>query len=690
MSEYNNNNNNYKILRLYDLDLVSNIVLNKIRENRVCEFTFNEECNIYDILNTVLESFLIKLNRTLVISDSIEEIYKHNKIISALKENLYDLTKKYNIEVKLKNQIANLPDNTGKTLLSKIEVLNRRIAKNIDLLNKVTNFFYNKDSEGLSLVDKYYITEKEICNNDENHYYYKIFRIKKPFNNLSYYEIKAIKEEIEKRNLIPVYIKYRRYLDNSRFMILEKNINNMVLEETIKELTQINNTNSIKLECSNIKYKKDFIDNFIINQNMNPVEINELADIVNMKYNGHLLERKVDKSFLSFLSFFRKNKKNYNNENVERYDYIRKDIIRDFNKIYKNINLEIKKWGFLSNVLDEEEYLRFKLMIIKGEDIKEKVALYYKLLQLSKNSESVKNVIETLDSSMKEILEYCYDSIEYKNDLEDIIKNIHKIKLYYDIENMEVRNDDIIIEYKNFNIIKESIYNDIKSRDLLIEEGIKLLWDNLIRETYKVSSLNIDKIDYYNKETIKNTTPIVLSDNIKVFEDDIFSDINSFDKIILFDTNKTLDIEKLKENVQEDKIVIFRKKEKEIIKVKEESDIVDLNKIIEASIRENHINYNLLEDIIAYISINGYIINRNANYKEEIYKLIISKLDSNKKIGIIIDTEVFNYKENYYIKELYSNDIEEDFFVYRIWSRDIWINKNNVLKNLVEYAKEVL
>ena len=226
--------NNYEILKFYDLDLISNIILNKVEENKVYEFIISEEGNIYNILNKVLESFLIKFNKILLVSDNIEEIYKHIKVINSLKENIYDVSIGYNIEEKLRNQITNLPENTGRTILSKIDVLNRRIDKNIELLNKIITLFYNKDNEGLSLVEKYYITGSVINSNEKNNYYYKIFRIKKPLKNLTYYEIKSLKEEIERKHLIPMYITYRRYSDNSRFMILKKNIENNIREEDIK------------------------------------------------------------------------------------------------------------------------------------------------------------------------------------------------------------------------------------------------------------------------------------------------------------------------------------------------------------------------------------------------------------------------------------------------------------------------
>lgn len=678
---------NYKPLKFYDLDLISNVVLNQIEENKLCEFTYNDEFDIYNILEKVLESFLIKFNRVLLLTSNIEELYKHNKIINSLKENIYEVSKENNIEEKLINLISNLPYNTGKTLLSKVEVLNRKIDKDIQLLNNITDFFYNKDEEGLNLVDKYYITEKEINNNEKKYYYYKIFRIKKPFENLSYAHIKAIKDEIEKRNIIPIYIRYRRYLDNSRFTILKNNITNSLLYETINKLAQLNTMNTVKFNCSNLKYKKDFIENFIINQNMNLTEVSELANIINTKYNGHLLEKRTDKSFFSI---FKKKKMEYINLNIEKYNYIKQDILREFNKLYNNINLELTKWSFLSNVLVEEEYLKLKLMIIKGEDIKEKLMFYDKVLQLSKNSESIKSNIESLESTMKEVLDYCYDSIEYKNDLEDIIKNIDKIKLYYDIENIEARNTNIVDEYQKFDLIKERIHNNIRNRNLLIKDGIKLLWDNLIRETYKISSLNIDKIDYSNRENFKSITPIVLSSNNKIFDDENFSNIDSFDKIIIFNKIENVNLERIKENISEDKIITFRYTNKEIIELKEEKSNINLNAIEDISIKRNFINHNILDDIIAYIGNNGYIVNKNINTKEDIYKLIITNLNKTKEIGIIIDTETFDYKENYYIKELYLNDIKENFFIYRIWSRDIWINKNKVLKRLLEYVKQVL
>ena len=329
-------------------------------------------------------------------------------------------------------------------------------------------------------------------------------------------------------------------------------------------------------------------------------------------------------------------------------------------------------------------------MLINGEDINEKVMFYYKVLQISKDIKNIKNYIESLDLNTKEVLDYCYDNIEYKNDLEDIIKNIDKIKLYCDIESIEIRNNNIVSEYKRFDIIKESVYKDVKSRNLLIEEGLKLLWDNVIRESYKISNLNIDKIDYANKEIFKNITPIVLSDNTSIFDNEIFSEIDSFDKIILLEPNEIIDTEIIRRNIKKNKLIVFNSVTKDIIESKYKIDRIDLNKIKEISIKENNINYNILKDIADYISNNGYVINKNVNYKEYTYKLVISKINNNKKIGIILDTEIFNYKEKYYIKELYSNEIEEDFFVYRLWSRDIWLSRNIVLKKLLEYVKEVL
>lgn len=685
----NDDKTNYKILKAYDLDLIYNIVQNKIDENIGYEFIYNEDFDIYTLLNKVLENLLIKFNRILIISSNVEELYKHNKTINSLKENLYDVSKEYSIEEKLKNQISLLPNNTGKTLLSKVEVLSRRIDNNIDLLNNIVSFFYNKDDKGLSLVDKYYITEKFINNKEKTYYYYKIFRIKKPFENLTYFNIKDIKEEILKKNLIPTYIKYRRYLDNSRFMILKNSISNTLLEETINKLTNINKVNGINLTCMNLKYKGDFIDNFTINQSMSLYEVNELADIINTKYNGYLLEQKSNRSLLSF---FKKDKKNSNKENIEKYNNLKEEILKDFNKLYTNITSEINRWGFLSQILIEEEFMKFKIMIINGEDIKEKSKFYLNILKISKNIETIKTNIENLDDNIKEVLDYCYDSIEYKNDLENIVKNIDNLKLFYEIENMEVKNEGIIRSYKNFDDIKERIRIDIETRNNLIEEGLKLLWDNLIRETYKISNVNIDKVDYFNKETFKNVTPIVLSDANSIFDNKIFFNLNSFDKVIVLDTNK--DIDRVIKSVKKDKLIVFKNTNTNQVETIEEITKIDLSNINEICIKENHINYSFLDYVVNYLSNKGYIVTKNPSFKKDTYKLIISNLNNDKKIGLIIDTETFNCKNNHYIKELYSRNLEEEmkkeFFVYRIWSRDIWIDKNKVLTELLSYVKEVL
>ena len=111
-------------------DSDNNILCYKINENELLE-----------VINEIVSYYLFKEEQVLILTDSYQEGILATNIFKDLDKRLLYLDGNYNIEELISYLLLNLQEQTGKTIISKVELLYRNINKKQDILKQISNFF---------------------------------------------------------------------------------------------------------------------------------------------------------------------------------------------------------------------------------------------------------------------------------------------------------------------------------------------------------------------------------------------------------------------------------------------------------------------------------------------------------------------------------------------------------------------
>lgn len=680
-----------------NLDYLSYLALNKYKDKILLIDNISEE-NLLIIFEKLVQNLIFNKNKILIVSQDFLNTLKDNRIIKLLNGKVINLTEDIDFKNYLKEQILSLPELTGKTYISKVDVISRKIERKIDIILKLIKLLRNKDENNLSLIEKYNITYKKLSKYDYLYNYYKIFRIKKPFMDYSYEELKNAKERIINSEIIDKYLRYRRYIDNSMFKVLQNEINFYVYKEALLRLKELNKRENLKIPLINSKYTKDFLDNYFVNQNMKEEDVEVLANIVNIKYNSGMIKQKEKKSIFKFI--YKKFKDTEYEKRVEEFKKIEKDIKDEYIGNLNNLNYYLNEIVFLKEILIEEEYNALIKSYIFSEDIKEKLEAYIKIINISCNIKETINYIDSLEKIELDILDYCYSSLEYKDEIKDLINNIDYLKLFFEIENTEILNKDFLETSNKYENLIGEIENDLKLKDELMRNSLNLVWNNIIREKLQVSKLTKEKIDYDNEELYEKLFPCILTDLDLLYKIDNFQKyMSNFEKIIIFDNklnSKYIDFIKdinLKERIilmLKDKYINYSDLiEEEIHKLNDDLKELERDYIKKYSKDRHEI---FVESLSKHIAGLGY--NYIRNYKIGVYKvpILINDIKLKNKIAILIDGDVTNYNDFIFIDDLYIKKELEDNNIdfYRIWTRDLWTNKERTYDKLVDFLNNKL
>lgn len=680
-----------------NLDYLSYLALNKYKDKILLIDNISEE-NLLIIFEKLVQNLIFNKNKILIVSQDSLNTLKDNRIIKLLNGKVINLTEDIDFKNYLKEQILSLPELTGKTYISKVDVISRKIERKIDIILKLIKLLRNKDENNLSLIEKYNITYKKLNKYDYLYNYYKIFRIKKPFMDYSYEELKNAKERIINSEIIDKYLRYRRYIDNSMFKVLQNEINFYVYKEALLRLKELNKRENLKIPLINSKYTKDFLDNYFVNQNMKEEDVEVLANIVNIKYNSGMIKQKEKKSIFKFI--YKKFKDTEYEKRVEEFKKIEKDIKDEYIGNLNNLNYYLNEIVFLKEILIEEEYNALIKSYIFSEDIKEKLEAYIKIINISCNIKETINYIDSLEKIELDILDYCYSSLEYKDEIKDLINTIDYLKLFFEIENTEVLNKDFLETFNKYENLIGEIENDLKLKDELMRNSLNLVWNNIIREKLQVSKLTKEKIDYDNEELYEKLFPCILTDLDSLYKIDNFQKyMSNFEKIIIFDNklnSKYIDFIKdinLKERIilmLKDKYINYSDLiEEEIHKLNDDLKELERDYIKKYSKDRHEI---FVESLSKHIAGLGY--NYIRNYKIGVYKvpILINDIKLKNKIAILIDGDVTNYNDFIFIDDLYIKKELEDNNIdfYRIWTRDLWTNKERTYDKLVDFLNNKL
>ncbi|MDU4739270.1 hypothetical protein [Clostridium sp.] len=677
-----------EVLSTLSFDYIIESIIRYLKDNKDLIINNCSEEYLINIFECILYKLLFNENQVLILCDDYINKVIDTSVIKNLDKRAIYLKGSIDFESNLKERLLSLPEATGKTIISKVEVLSRSIDKKTTQLIDLIKFFTLSNNKSLSLIEKYKVTQRKLNKYDSLYEYYSIYRIRKPFEKYSYFEVDNCVNEIIKSDLIKKYIKYRRFIDNNKFKILKEPVNYEMLNLAIYKIDELNKDTNFKVPLNYSQYTEDFIETLSINQKMPNEDLKSLVNLVNLKYNYNLLTHQKKNRLLSIFTK-RKDNAKYEN-NLNKYSSIKDDITKEYEDNLRNINSYIDKLNFLKNVLNDEEYKSFLAALIRGKDLKDDLLKYRKIFYISYEMRDVLNLLKHLSEIEIEILNYAYNNIEDKKYMEDIIISIPKLKLYLEIEEDEIRFSDTIDKYKDFGKLLNELNEDIRIRNSLISESINYIWDNKLREKLKIGKNNIDKVDFSDKEITKALFPCIISklDNLQLKN---INDNNiKFDKVIYLGKITNLDdktLETLKD-LSKSIIILCKDKVDTPLNLKRYENIDILN--IDKSITYDNSSENIIiNEIQKYLEGLGYISEKNVCIDNFNIELLIKDNNLNTIAALEIDSETININSSYKLKDIYLNKVLKDknIKLYRVWSRDWWINKSKELCKLEEFLQ---
>ncbi len=677
-----------EVLSTLSFDYIIESIIRYLKDNKDLIINNCSEEYLINIFKCILYKLLFNENQVLILCDDYINKVIDTSVIKNLDKRAIYLKGSIDFESNLKERLLSLPEATGKTIISKVEVLSRSIDKKTTQLIDLIKFFTLSNNKSLSLIEKYKVTQRKLNKYDSLYEYYSIYRIRKPFEKYSYFEVDNCVNEIIKSDLIKKYIKYRRFIDNNKFKILKEPVNYEMLNLAIYKIDELNKDTNFKVPLNYSQYTEDFIETLSINQKMPNEDLKSLVNLVNLKYNYNLLTHQKKNRLLSIFTK-RKDNAKYEN-NLNKYSSIEDDITKEYEDNLRNINSYIDKLNFLKNVLNDEEYKSFLAALIRGKDLKDDLLKYRKIFYISYEMRDVLNLLKHLSEIEIEILNYAYNNIEDKKYMEDIIISIPKLKLYLEIEEDEIRFSDTIDKYKDFGKLLNELNEDIRIRNSLISESINYIWDNKLREKLKIGKNNINKVDFSDKEITKALFPCIISklDNLQLKN---INDNNiKFDKVIYLEKITNLDdktLETLKD-LSKSIIILCKDKVDTPLNLKSYENIDILN--IDIPITYDNSSENIIiNEIQKYLEGLGYISEKNVCIDNFNIELLIKDNNLNTIAALEIDSETININSSYKLKDIYLNKVLKDknIKLYRVWSRDWWINKSKELCKLDEFLQ---
>ena len=662
-------------INLLSLNYIANMILNNTDDNLL--ITNIDDNSVLEIINEIASYYLIDKEQLMIFSDLLKFNLLNEELFKNLNIRLIDLQSSYNIKDRINKLLLDLDDKTGKTIISKVKLINRGILKRLDNLIKINSLFCKCKTDELSLLQKYIETES-IKNYDISFdKSYKRFRIKKPLNNYIYDDLRNACNSILSSDTSLYYIKYRRFIDNDIFNCIKKPFNYDKLRDGINKLEEIILNDIDKYKLIHSKYTEDFFDEITNKNDINEEHIMTLANIINFKYNYILLNKNKKKRWFNFFCKY----ENLDEEhNLTLYSINQKEIYEEYIHNF-NIIRDLKdKLLFLKEIKKEENYNEIINSIIREDNIKECLSFNKKILNTAYNTEEIFKLIGELSNIEMDILDYCYNDLETKSDINLLISLIPTFKLYLEIEEEEAKYSDILNIYKNYDDIISSICDDITKRNSLILNSINNIWDNQLREGAPILKENINNI---GDEALKKFFPCVISsytgENIKKLINE-----NFFFKRTIFIINNPNDLLHLEDlNKISEKIIILSTLDNDLIGFKK-INLLNLSRRDKIST-----DYNLI-----YKDIEGYLINKFPSEKIYGNDDHIEMISRNKKIFIRISPVTIyedNYEDNYEVIQdifLYNNYKSNNIRFYRIWYRDWWIDKFKELNKLENFIKE--
>lgn len=595
-------------------------------------------------LNDLIEACLENKNIAIIISNyEIEDvlIYLKNYILNNI--TIEELKKRVNA--------VSINHTIDMVKIKKFNILNREISNNKKKIMEIFLSFIKKDNEGKSLNDLYSITKKSLEFKDKE---FKYFCILNKFKLFTDNNKEAIIENIQKLfegEYINLFIKYKKFNGNKKFNIINKELTNEdIVKVKLKMSGILNNTFAFIPPIYYNKYTSDFERENIYYKNYNENQLLEVVKRINYKHNKKMLDKITDIKWYKLNDIL--NHKRILNENKEiNNEYLRQQeiIYKQYIENIENLALFSNSFGFIKKVFQNEVLDEINNRITNEDDLYNYISYLKETLSSYEEYLVVASKIEMLNDIQSDILNYCYDKIDNKKDLGEIIQFIPNYFLYKEIEIDEIENE---IEINNY----ESIDNKINNIYLALS-------------SYKNIALQVLQ-EYSNKTTndfIKENSIDIFSLNYKEIVD------NKYKKENYKFLSKLYPITVIYEEEFKDNKKVIEKNFDIVIK---SSDFFIYNGIDQYK-SEVLCNERLDKKITTLLSNLGYRIFDNENNNSVLYVLGCKCQGSIKTLYI-------NNGESFSINNLIEllNLIDKNGKIIYIWYRNWWLNKAEEIDSL--------
>ena len=595
-------------------------------------------------LNDLIEACLENKNIAIIISNNeIEDvlIYLKNYILNNITTE----------ELKKRVNAVSINHTIDMVKIKKFNILNREISNNKKKIMEIFLSFIKKDNEGKSLNDLYSITKKSLEFKDKE---FKYFCILNKFKLFTDNNKEAIIENIQKLfegEYINLFIKYKKFNGNKKFNIINKELTNEdIVKVKLKMSGILNNTFAFIPPIYYNKYTSDFERENIYYKNYNENQLLEVVKRINYKHNKKMLDKITDIKWYKLNDIL--NHKRILNENKEiNNEYLRQQeiIYKQYIENIENLALFSNSFGFIKKVFKNEVLDEINNRITNEEDLYNYISYLKETLSSYEEYLVVASKIEMLNDIQSDILNYCYDKIDNKKDLGEIIQFIPNYFLYKEIEIDEIENE---IEINNY----ESIDNKINNIYLALS-------------SYKNIALQVLQ-EYSNKTTndfIKENSIDIFSLNYKEIVD------NKYKKENYKFLSKLYPITVIYEDEFKDNKKVIEKNFDIVIK---SSDFFIYNGIDQYK-SEVLCNERLDKKITTLLSNLGYRIFDNENNNSVLYVLGCKCQGSIKTLYI-------NNGESFSINNLIEllNLIDKNGKIIYIWYRNWWLNKAEEIDSL--------
>lgn len=595
-------------------------------------------------LNDLIEACLENKNIAIIISNNeIEDvlIYLKNYILNNITTE----------ELKKRVNAVSINHTIDMVKIKKFNILNREISNNKKKIMEIFLSFIKKDNEGKSLNDLYSITKKSLDFKDKE---FKYFCILNKFKLFTDNNKEVIIENIQKLfegEYINLFIKYKKFNGNKKFNIINKELTNEdIVKVKLKMSGILNNTFAFIPPIYYNKYTSDFEREKIYYKNYNENQLLEVVKRINYKHNKKMLDKITDikwyklNDILNHKRILNENKE-INNEYLRQQEIIHKQYIENI----ENLALFSNSFGFIKKVFKNEVLDEINNRITNEEDLYNYMSYLKETLSSYEEYLVVASKIEMLNDIQSDILNYCYDKIDNKKDLGEIIQFIPNYFLYKEIEIDEIENE---IEINNY----ESIDNKINNIYLALS-------------SYKNIALQVLQ-EYSNKTTndfIKENSIDIFSLNYKEIVD------NKYKKENYKFLSKLYPITVIYEDEFKDNKKVIEKNFDIVIK---SSDFFIYNGIDQYK-SEVLCNERLDKKITTLLSNLGYRIFENENNNSVLYVLGCKCQGSIKTLYI-------NNGESFSINNLIEllNLIDKNGKIIYIWYRNWWLNKAEEIDSL--------